>query len=179
MHKSERRITELKCILSYFDWRGNYPSACRACWMCGMSAYCHKRLFWLYNKFASTKKSFFTSVTMPIERSVNSYVIKWSIKAWWAALVSGSWTHLSDTLVKAASSHRGRHWKKMKLVVVVLLFASATADVHNWVGLPDTRFEQVDQLMQGTYHFCLRFLYSLSLGVSVTIFAFSIDQVYL
>ncbi|KAJ7388439.1 hypothetical protein OS493_037601 [Desmophyllum pertusum] len=36
----------------------------------------------------------------------------------------------------------------MKLVVVVLLFASATADLHNWVGLPDTRFEQVDQLMQ-------------------------------
>lgn len=46
----------------------------------------------------------------------------------------------------------------MKVVIAFLLFASATAEIHNWVGLPEARFEQLDKLLEGTYLFCSVFV---------------------
>ncbi|KAL9969163.1 hypothetical protein ACROYT_G021340 [Oculina patagonica] len=44
----------------------------------------------------------------------------------------------------------------MKLIVAFLLFASATAEIHNWVGLPEARFEKLDQLLEDEPFFAKR-----------------------
>ena len=40
---------------------------------------------------------------------------------------------------------------EMKAFIGFLLFVSATADIHNWVGLPEQKFKQLDDLLQGEY----------------------------
>jgi hypothetical protein len=40
----------------------------------------------------------------------------------------------------------------MKVLVVCLLFVSATAAINEWVGLPEGKYEQLDQLLDGMYH---------------------------
>ena len=46
----------------------------------------------------------------------------------------------------------------MKVIIAFLLFASATAEIHNWVGLPEARFEQLDKLLEGMYDFSTVFV---------------------
>jgi len=37
----------------------------------------------------------------------------------------------------------------MKIVAVFLLFVSATAAINEWLGLPEGKFQQLDQLLDG------------------------------
>ena len=43
--------------------------------------------------------------------------------------------------------------EEMKVFLAFLLFASAAAEIHDWVGLPEERFEQLDQLLEGKVPF--------------------------
>ena len=39
----------------------------------------------------------------------------------------------------------------MKIVVVLLLMVPATAAINEWLGLPEGKFQQLDQLLDGMY----------------------------